>query len=79
MHILNVQSTYNKLDQQVTSLKRVDLERETTIHYLEKSQIRRKPDSAGSNRENASPTLHLNDNNIRNTKHLKPVPQNKER
>ena len=55
------------------------MELETTIHSLEKSQIRRKPDSARSNRENTSQTLDLNDSNIRNTKQLGPVPQNKER
>ena len=61
------------------SLKRVNLELETTIHSLEESKIRRKPDSARSNRENTSQTLDLNDNNIRNTKQLEPVPQENER
>ena len=41
--ILNTQSMNNKLEQQVTSIKRVFLELETTIHSLENSQIRRKP------------------------------------
>ena len=78
-NILNAQSTNNKLEPQVTSLKRVNLELETTMDSLEKSQIRRKPDSARGNRENTSQTLDLNDNNNRNTKQLEPVPQNKER
>ena len=42
--ILNTQSINNELEQQVTSLKRVNLELETTIHSLENSQIRRKPE-----------------------------------
>ena len=50
--ILNAQSTNNELEQQVTSLKRVKLELETTIHSLEKSLIRRNPHSAKSIREN---------------------------
>ena len=55
------------------------MELETTINSLEMSQDRRKPDYDGSNTANTSQTLDLNDNNIRNTKHLEPVPQNKER
>ena len=77
--ILNVQSTNNELEYQVTSLKRVSLELETTIHSLEKSQIRRKPESSRSTRENTSQTLDLNENNLRNTRQLEAVPQNKER
>ena len=77
--ILNAQSTNNELEHQLTSLKRVNLELETTVHSLEKLQIRRKPDSARSNQENTNQTLDLNDNNIRNTKQFEPVPQNKER
>ena len=75
----HIKCTNTELEQQVISLKRVNLELETTIHSLEESKIRRKPDSARSNRENTSQTLDLNDNNIRNTKQLEPVPQNKER
>ena len=52
--ILNAQSTNNELEQQATSLNRVNLQLETTIHFLEKSQIRRKPESSRSIRENAS-------------------------
>ena len=77
--ILNAQSTNNELEHQLTSLKRVNLELETTVHSLEILQIRRKPDSARSNQENTNQTLDLNDNNIRNTKQFEPVPQNKER
>ena len=77
--ISNAQSTNNELEKQLTSFERVNLELETTIHSLEKSQIRRKPHSARSTRENTSQTLDLNDNNIRNIKQLQPVPQNKER
>ena len=49
--ILNTQSTNNELEQQVTSLKRVNLELETAIHSLENWQIRRKPDSNRITRE----------------------------
>ena len=77
--ILNAQSTNNELEQQVTSLKRVNLELETTIHSLENSQIRRKPESNRITRENTSQTLHIIDNNLSNTKQLDPVPQNKEK
>ena len=42
--ISNAQSTNNELEQEITSLKRVNLELETTIHYLENSKIRRKPE-----------------------------------
>ena len=63
----------------MTSPKRVNLELETTIHSLEKSQIKRKPESSRSARENTSQTLDLNENNLRNTRQLEPVPQNKER
>ena len=72
--ILNAQSTNKELQQQVTSLKRVNLELETPIHSLENSQIRRKPESNRISRENTSQT---NDNNLSNTKQLDPVPQNK--
>ena len=48
-------------------------ELETTIHSLEKLQISSKPNSTRSTRENT------NDNNLRNTKQLEPVPKNKER
>ena len=75
--ILNAQSTNNELEQQVTSLKRVNLELETTIHSLENSQIRRKPESNRNTRENTSQT-DMNDSNLSNTKQLDPVPQNKE-
>ena len=54
------------------------MELETTVHSLEKSQIRRKAESR-STRENTSQTLDLSDNNLRNTKQWEPVPQNKER
>ena len=74
--ILNTQSTNNELEQQVTSLKRVNLELETTIHSLENSQIRRKPESNRITRENTSQT-DTNDNNLSNTKQLDPVQQNK--
>ena len=74
--ILNAQSTNNELEQQVTSLKRVNLELETTIHSLENSQIRRKPESNRITRENTSQT-DTNDNNLSNTKQLDPVQQNK--
>ena len=77
--ILNVQSTNNELEQQETSLKRVNLKLETTIHSLEKSQIIRKADSARSTRENTTQTLDLNANNLKNTKQLEPAPQNKGR
>ena len=77
--ILNAQSTNNELEQQVTSLKRVNLEFETTIHSLEKSQIKRKPEFYRNTRESTSQTLHINDNNLSNTKQLEPVPQNKEK
>ena len=71
--MLNVQNT------QVTSLKRVNLELEATIHSLEKSQIRRKPEASRSTRENTSQTSGLNGNNLSNTKQFEPVPQNKEK
>ena len=68
--ILNIQSTNNELEQQVTSLKRVNLALETTIHSLENSLIRRKPESNRITWENASQTFDINDNNISNTKQL---------
>ena len=71
--ILNAQSTKNELEQKVTSLKRVNLELETTIHFLKKSQIRRKPESSRSIRQNISQTLDLNDNNLSNIKQFEPV------
>ena len=77
--ILNTQSTNNELELQVTSLKRVNLELETTIHSLENLQIRSKPESNRITRENTSQTLDINDNNLSNTKQLEPVPQNKEK
>ena len=77
--ILEVQSTNNELEQQVASLERVNLELEITIHSLENSQIRRKPESNRSTRENTSQTLDINDSNLSNTKQLKPLPQNKEK
>ena len=43
------------------------------------SQIRRKPESNRITRENTSQTLDINDNNLRNTKQLNLVPQNKEK
>ena len=54
------------------------MELETTIHSLENSQIRRKPESNRTTRENTSQT-DINDNNLSNTKQLDPVPQNKEK
>ena len=76
--ILNIQSINNELEQQVTSLKRVYLELETTIHSLENSQVRRKRESNRITRENTSQT-DINDSNLSNTKQLDPVPQNKEK
>ena len=61
----------------MTSLKRGNLDLKTTIHSLEKLQIRRKPESSTSTRENTSQTLDLNENNLSNTKQFEPVPQNK--
>ena len=75
--ILIIQRTNNELEQQVTSLKRGNLDLKTTIHSLEKLQIRRKPESSTSTRENTSQTLDLNENNLSNTKQFEPVPQNK--
>ena len=75
--ILEVQSTNNESEQQVASLERVNLELETTIHSLENSQIRRKPESNRNTRKNTSQT-DMNDSNLSNTKQLDPVPQNKE-
>ena len=71
---LNAQSRNNELDQQVASLKRVNLDIETTIQSLEKLQISRKPESYRSTRKNTSQTLDLNDNNLSKTKQLEPVP-----
>ena len=71
---LNAQSTNNELKQQVTLLKRVNLELKTTIHSSENSQIRRKPESSRITRENTRQTLDINDNNLNNTKQLEPVP-----
>ena len=71
--ILEVQSTNNESEQQVASLERVNLELETTIHSLENSQIRRKPESNRITRE-----TDINDSSLSNTKQLDPVPQNKE-
>ena len=76
--ILNTQSINNELEQQVTSLKRVNLELETTIHSLENWQIRRKPEPNRITRENTSQT-DINNNSLSNTKQLDPVPQNKEK
>ena len=76
--ILNAQSRNNELEQQVTSLKRVNLELETTIHSLKNLQIRRKPESNTIARKNTSQT-DINDSNLSNTKQLDPVPQNKEK
>ena len=76
--ILNAQSTNNELEQQVRSLKRVNLELETTIHSLENWQIRRKPEPNRITRENTSQT-DINNNSLSNTKQLDPVPQNKEK
>ena len=75
--ILNAQITDNELEQRVTSFKRVNLELETTIHSLEKSQIRRKSESSRSTRENTSQTLDLIDSNLSNSKQFELVPQNK--
>ena len=49
------------------------MELETTIHSLENSQIRRKPESNRITRE-----TDINDSSLSNTKQLDPVPQNKE-
>ena len=54
------------------------MELETIIHSLENSQIRRKPESDRTARENTSQT-DINDNNLSNTKQLDPVPQSKEK
>ena len=62
--ILNRQSTNNELKPQVTSLKRVNLELEKTIHFLEKSKIKRKLESYRSTRENTTQILDLNFNNL---------------
>ena len=66
--ILNAQSTNNELEQQVTSLKRVNFQLETSIHSLENSQIRRKPESNRITRENISQTIGINNKNLSNTK-----------
>ena len=76
--ILNTQIINNELEKQVTSLKRVNLELETTTHSIENSQIRRKPESNTITRENTSQT-DINGSNLSNTKQLNPVPQNKEK
>ena len=76
--ILNTQIINNELEKQVTSLKRVNLELETTTHSTENSQIRRKPESNTITRENTSQT-DINGSNLSNTKQLNPVPQNKEK
>ena len=55
------------------------MELETTIHSLEKLQIRKKPESYRTTREGISQTLDKNDNNRSNTKQLEPMPQNKEK
>ena len=55
------------------------MELETTTQFLENPQIRRKPGSNRTIRENTSQTLHINDNNLSSTKQLDPVPQNKEK
>ena len=68
----------DKVEQQVISLKRVNLELETTIHSLEKYQASRKSESSRRIEENKSQTLHLNDNNLSNTKKFEPVPQSKD-
>ena len=54
------------------------MELETTIHSLENSQIRRKPESNRNTRENTTQT-DINGSNLSNTKQLDPVPQNKEK
>ena len=72
--VLNAQSTNNELDQQIASIKRVNLEIETTIQSIEKLKISRKPESYRSTRKNTSQTLDLNDNNLSKTKQLEPVP-----
>ena len=54
------------------------MELETTIHSLENSQIRRKPESNRITRENTSQT-DINDSNLSKTKQLDCVPQNKEK
>ena len=65
--ILNAQSTNNELEQQITSLKRVNLELETSIHSLENPQIRRKPESNRITKEDISQTIGIN-KNFSNTK-----------
>ena len=64
--ILNTQSINNELEQQVTSLKRVKLELETTIHSLKNLQIRSKSGSNTIARKNTSQT-DINDSNLNNT------------
>ena len=66
--ILNAQSTNNELEQQITSLKRVNLELETSIHSLKNPQIRRKPESNRITKENISQTIGINNKNLSNTK-----------
>ena len=67
-NIQNAQSTNNELEQKVTSLKRVKLQLEKSMNFLEKLLIKRKPESSESIRENTSETLNLNDNSLSNTK-----------
>ena len=54
------------------------MELQTTIHSLEKSQMRKKPKFHRSTRGNASQTLDINNNNLSNTKQLETVLQNNE-
>ena len=54
------------------------MELETTIHSLDKSQIRRKPESNRITRENTNQT-DINDSNLSKTKQLDRAPQNKEK
>ena len=53
--ILNLQSVNNELEQLVSFLH-VNLKLEITIHYLEKSPVKRKPESSTSTRKNANQT-----------------------
>ena len=53
--ILNLQSINNELEQLVSSLP-VNLKLDTTIHYLEKSPVKRKPESSASTKKNANQT-----------------------
>ena len=67
--ILNLQSINNELEQLVSSLP-VSLKLDTTIHNLEKSPVKRKPESSASTKQKCKSNIHLNDNNLYNTNNL---------